>query len=171
MIGIYKITNTITGKYYIGSSKNIKDRIYRHFVALRNNKHKNKHLQASYNKYGWRVFESELVEECSLDKLVEREQFYLEAGNWSNMYNQTRIAYGGGSDVTTIEHVLLNLEGAVVDRFYSGRDLGRFLKSTQHNLYNVNTPQIVCKMYRIVTLEFFENNIDVIYSWPNSDEL
>ena len=30
--GIYKITNTITGEFYIGSSKNIRQRWYTHKI-------------------------------------------------------------------------------------------------------------------------------------------
>jgi predicted GIY-YIG superfamily endonuclease len=38
-IGIYKITNTINGKYYIGSSTRIEHRIQEHKCYLGQNKH------------------------------------------------------------------------------------------------------------------------------------
>ena len=37
MIGIYTITNSINGKIYVGYSKNIKSRLYKHKYELRNN--------------------------------------------------------------------------------------------------------------------------------------
>lgn len=50
--GIYYITNTINGKFYVGSSKNIKKRWARHIRDLNNNNHHNIYLQRSCNKYG-----------------------------------------------------------------------------------------------------------------------
>lgn len=49
---IYKIINTINGKIYVGSAKYFAGRKGEHYSMLRNNKHSNKHLQNSYNKYG-----------------------------------------------------------------------------------------------------------------------
>lgn len=77
--GIYKITNTINNKFYIGSSNNIKKRWNRHKMDLRNNKHKNTLLQNSYNKYGVDVFLFEIIEIISeYNMLLEREQYYLD---------------------------------------------------------------------------------------------
>lgn len=39
--GIYKISNKITGDYYIGSAVNIERRFYEHKNSLRSDKHKN----------------------------------------------------------------------------------------------------------------------------------
>lgn len=49
--GIYCIENTVTGKKYIGSSKNIFKRLKDHMYKLKKNVHPNKHLQSSFNKY------------------------------------------------------------------------------------------------------------------------
>lgn len=40
-IGVYKITNKITGKYYIGYSKNINKRLDEHKQTLKNGTHQN----------------------------------------------------------------------------------------------------------------------------------
>ena len=50
--GVYKITNEVTGKFYIGSSKDIDARFERHKTLLRTNNHVNTILQRSWNKYG-----------------------------------------------------------------------------------------------------------------------
>ena len=52
IIGIYKITNRINGKCYIGSSNNIKARWRNHKLELTNSTHKNKHLLNAWAKYG-----------------------------------------------------------------------------------------------------------------------
>lgn len=76
--GIYKILNTKNGKCYIGSAVYIATRIATHRSSLRKNKHQSRHLQASWNKYGGWFFEFIILERCEKDKLVEREQFYID---------------------------------------------------------------------------------------------
>lgn len=76
---IYKITCLINNKIYIGSAKIVQYRKHQHFVDLKNNKHCNKKLQRSYNKYGKENFIFEILEFVEdKSKLIEREQFYLD---------------------------------------------------------------------------------------------
>lgn len=49
--GVYKITNTINGNFYIGSSIRIRERWYEHKYLLNKGTHHSKHLQNSWNKY------------------------------------------------------------------------------------------------------------------------
>ena len=78
--GIYKITNIENGKIYIGSAYNLSNRMSTHKYTLRNNKHKNPHLQSAWNKYGEGKFLFEILEIVE-DKniLLEREQFYIDS--------------------------------------------------------------------------------------------
>ena len=78
MIGIYKIENTHTHKVYIGQSTNIESRWEHHLTALKHNKHRNAHLQNAWNKYGAECFTFSILEECSIDRLTEREQYYID---------------------------------------------------------------------------------------------
>ena len=171
MKGIYKITNIITNKYYIGSSNDIEDSLKRRFRELRNNRHPNKHLQSSYNKYGKDNFHSSILEEC--DNIIEREQFYIDSSNWNMLYNKTRKANGGGGDATSKEYVLLDLDGNVIDRFYSGRALRDFLnvKARDISYRVINTDNKFFGIYRVVSFDFFENNKDEIYKWKNYCEI
>jgi group I intron endonuclease len=77
--GIYKITNTINGKFYIGSSKNIEFRWNDHKQYLRGNYHVNPKLQNAWNKYGEDKFIFEILEETesSQEILFDRENYYL----------------------------------------------------------------------------------------------
>lgn len=75
--GIYKIINLINNKFYIGSSKNLKVRLWKHRSLLRHNKHYNLHLQNSWNKYGEDNFDYCIVETCDEEHQYEREQFYI----------------------------------------------------------------------------------------------
>jgi group I intron endonuclease len=76
--GIYVITNEITKKFYVGSAKNIKKRNISHFYALRGNTHDNSLLQNAFNKYGEKSFQFTILEFCEIDKLIEREQYYID---------------------------------------------------------------------------------------------
>jgi len=77
--GIYKITNLVNGKFYIGSSVNVKNRFSTHISELNSNTHGNIHLQRAWNKYGQDNFKFELIEIVEDNKLLlEREQFFLD---------------------------------------------------------------------------------------------
>lgn len=59
---IYKIVNTVNGKFYVGSTTNTRERFRVHRNRLRNNKHHCGHLQAAWNKYGENSFIFHVVE-------------------------------------------------------------------------------------------------------------
>ena len=78
-IGIYKITNSVNGKFYIGSSLKIEERWNYHQKHLNGNYHVNPKLQHAWNFYGGDKFEFSIIEEVvDVSKLFEREQFYLD---------------------------------------------------------------------------------------------
>jgi group I intron endonuclease len=79
--GIYKITNIINNKCYIGQSRNIKQRITNHFNQLKRNTHNNKYLQRSYNKYGKDNFINEILCHCPITSLSSNESFYIKNFN------------------------------------------------------------------------------------------
>jgi len=74
----YSITNTITGKKYVGQSTAYPHRWNRHKARLRNNTHESRSLQQDYNKYGKDAFVFEVLEEYPADTssklLLERER-------------------------------------------------------------------------------------------------
>lgn len=72
--GVYKITNTVNGHCYIGSSKDIYGRWKVHRSALERNKHHSPYLQRSYNKHGKSCFKFELMLCCDEKHLLFFEQ-------------------------------------------------------------------------------------------------
>lgn len=77
--GIYKITCTANNKIYIGSARDISNRIARHRTDLKNSKHHNILLQRAYHKYGSEKFIFEVLEVLqNLEELINREQHYLD---------------------------------------------------------------------------------------------
>lgn len=88
--GIYKIINIINNNYYIGSAKSIRKRLSLHITLLKKNKHHSKHLQNAWNKYGEESFKSEIIEECEIQYLIKKEQYYIDILN--PVYNSLKIA-------------------------------------------------------------------------------
>ena len=76
--GIYKITNTITGDFYIGSSKNIKSRWAHHKIPSTWNKYSNNPMYLDMRKYGVDKFVFELLAEVEESFLKEKEQYFIE---------------------------------------------------------------------------------------------
>lgn len=88
--GIYKITNTVNNKIYIGCASNIRTRVNGHLYDLRRNMHKNSYLQKSWNKYGESMFIFKVHELCNIEDLHMREHFWvttLDCLNKSIGYN------------------------------------------------------------------------------------
>ena len=75
MIGIYKITSP-TGKVYIGQSINIEKR-FKNYKVLQNCKGQFK-LYNSFLKYGINNHNFEIIEECNIDLLNERERYWQD---------------------------------------------------------------------------------------------
>ena len=76
--GIYKITNTITGDFYIGSSKNVKRRLASHKWPSKWNKCPNNPLYQDMQKYGVDKFAFEILAEVEIASLKETEQQFIE---------------------------------------------------------------------------------------------
>jgi group I intron endonuclease len=72
MIGIYKITKIENRKSYIGKSNDIERRFKEHQTKGKTSRIP---LDEAIEKYGINAFTYEIIEECSLDKLNEREQY------------------------------------------------------------------------------------------------
>lgn len=77
--GIYAILNETTGKIYIGSSINLRQRKNQHFRDLVKCRHPNEYLQQSFNKYSLDVFSFHVLEiVADKELLIPREQFYID---------------------------------------------------------------------------------------------
>lgn len=91
--GIYKITNKVNGKIYIGQSSNLIGRWVKHKNFLKNDNHHNRHLQAAWNKYGEDNFIFEVIEECDIDELDDKENYWINY--YDSYHNGYNLDYGG----------------------------------------------------------------------------
>ncbi|KLA21064.1 hypothetical protein B4078_5392 [Bacillus cereus] len=86
-IGIYKITNKLNGKCYIGQSINIPKRWENHKCMNGNHSYP---LYLAFKKYGIDNFSFEVLEYCSKEELEHKEYFYILLYDSTNHgYNQT----------------------------------------------------------------------------------
>lgn len=94
MAFIYKITNLLNGKIYIGQTRmTVKQRMYKHYS--RANQDDITGIDAAIKKYGKENFSVEILEECEEEKLDERERYYINLfSSYGNGYNLTL----GGQD-------------------------------------------------------------------------
>ena len=101
MASIYKITNLINNKIYIGETiQPISHRWNQHISAsLNKNRHDyNSPIHNAIRKYGDNNFIVELVEECDDNIRFERESYYIEfynSTNQANGYNLIKEGQGG----------------------------------------------------------------------------
>lgn len=92
MIGIYKITNIINKKIYVGSSNDVERRWKQHTRLLNNNKHHSIKLQCAWNKYKQDNFKFDIIEECDVNILHNREQYWIDTlDSFAKGYNCTAL--------------------------------------------------------------------------------
>lgn len=71
--GVYSFKNKISGKRYIGKAKCLYHRHWKHL----NGQSGAPKLENAVKKYGWDNFEFEILEECPIDLLEEREEYWI----------------------------------------------------------------------------------------------
>ena len=89
--GIYKITNKINNKAYIGQSIDIYERWSNHIRASHRINEKQYSLQKALNKYGIENFTFEIIEICSSTELNTKEEYWIQYyDTYNNGYNETK---------------------------------------------------------------------------------
>lgn len=96
--GIYLIRNTKNGLLYVGQSVNIKRRLSVHKNLLLKNKHANDYLQKQFNKYGVQSFSFEVLELCGINKLDEREKYWIKHYGSLERHNGYNLEGGGNAN-------------------------------------------------------------------------
>ena len=89
---IYKIYNDINNKLYIGKTlSTIEERFKQHCHDKTLRKCEKRPLYNAMNKYGEEHFHIELIEECDIDLLSQRECYWIEFyDTYHNGYNATK---------------------------------------------------------------------------------
>ena len=96
-IGIYKITNKINNKCYIGQSVNLESRIRSHKSMLKHHNEDNDLLNKATQKYGYENFEIEIIKYCKENELDFYEKYYINFYNSYKRQNGYNIELGGST--------------------------------------------------------------------------
>ena len=100
---IYKLTNTVNNKIYIGGTTETLDtRYHRHVVkALKGSEYP---LHKAIREYGESAFEKTIIEDCgSLERMNERENYWIATLSSTNPEIGYNAKSGGGIRFQTIE--------------------------------------------------------------------
>lgn len=78
---VYKLTNKINGKVYVGKANNPAERLTRHFSTAKtgyDRSHKYQYIHKAIAKYGKESFIFEIVDVCESEEMAyEREQYWI----------------------------------------------------------------------------------------------
>ena len=116
---IYKITNKINGKSYIGQTiQNVKERFYQHCATKCSQAVLNMAIHRAINKYGKSNFTIEVIEEVESTNLNDRERYWIRYyDSYNNGYNSTK---GGQDGIKLFKN--LDTE-SIVREYKSGKSL------------------------------------------------
>lgn len=106
MAFIYKITNDVNEKVYIGKTlRSVEKRWKEHIKDSKREHTENRPLYRAMNKYGIDNFHIETIEECSDELVEEREVFWIKEYNsfGKNGYNATI----GGDGKSYVDKLLI----------------------------------------------------------------
>lgn len=132
MAFIYKITNLVNNKCYIGKTeRTIKKRWKEH---LKNCKNLDLPLYRALNKYGIDKFQIEQLEECASEKVDDRETY------WITYYNSCEQGYnctlgGEGGLLYLPEEEIQN----IITRYINGERLDKLCQEYHHDYYPIRT--------------------------------
>lgn len=107
---IYKITNQVNGKGYIGKTIDSVEERWRHHksdanrLTIHGKAAQNRPLYSAINKYGIENFKIETIEECDISVLEDRERYWIEYyQTFKNGYNATI----GGDGRPYLDYILI----------------------------------------------------------------
>lgn len=128
---IYKIYNDINDKLYIGKTlSTIEERFKEYCHDKTSRKSEKRPLYNAMNKYGEEYFHIELIEECDIDLLSQRECYWIEFYNsYHNGYNATK----GGDGRQLYDY---NLIVELYDKGLTGKEIMEYLGCDQFVITN-----------------------------------
>lgn len=137
VIGIYKITNKLNNKIYIGQSNNIQRRFSEHQTKGSISRIP---VDVAIQKYGKENFSFEVIEECPLNELNEKESY------WINYYNSITDGYNcsiGGDFQSTGENngraILTEDDVKIIRRAYKSHKRRKDVYKLFENKISFNT--------------------------------
>ena len=137
MIGIYKITNQINNKIYIGQSQNISQRWKSHRSHYQKDDYP---IYRAMRKYGLENFTFEVIEECTLEELNDREKYWIKYYNSHNLLNGYNLTDGGNTScpVKLSKQQVLEIITLLSTSVLSQEEIGKKFNVSQRTISSIN---------------------------------
>jgi hypothetical protein len=137
LTNIYKITNSKTGKLYIGAtSKTLTERWNSHLRDARKDRCKNRPLYFAMNEYGIEYFSVDLIEQVASDISDIREQY------WIKFFDTSKIGYNyalGGKGRPEYDHeIILDLYNQGMSNVAISKQLNCCIETVRDTLMKYN---------------------------------
>lgn len=160
MVGIYKIQNLVNKKIYIGQSENISQRwkAHRNRPFNENSPQYDSPIYRAIRKYGLENFSFEVVEECEISELNEKEIYWIEfydSNNDKKGYNLTK----GGDAVTNgiLKHEqILEIYDLLENSKLPQAEIASLYGVSQRSISGINTGQTWVEVGRIYPIRSIE---------------
>lgn len=125
---IYKITNNVNNKIYIGKTiRSLKVRFKEH---LKDSNTEDNKLYRAMRKYGKENFSIEEIEEVTKEILSEREKFWIK--KYNSYYNGYNSTFGGDGESSTDEEKIIEL-------YRLGKTMKEISKITSHTQKTISS--------------------------------
>lgn len=140
MIGIYKIENLVNHKNYVGQSIHIERRWIEHCIPSSNSL-----ISKAIHKYGKENFSFQILEECTIEELDEKEMYYINKYNTltPNGYNISEYQNGVHAYYTNYnKDTLLAIIDKIKNTNESFSSIAQEFNLSERNLYYINKGEI-----------------------------
>lgn len=169
---VYQIKNVMNDKVFIAGGKNFKRHLKSLYQSLEKNLDRNpEELRHEYSIYGPEFFEVKILKRLynyDFNRLLEIKDHFIR--NTNRLYNVKLDSIGGGYEIISEPCYLITLNGKIYKEFPSIQSAYKSLNLKPHYA-GKNTPAVVGGKYRVVTKDFYKNNLDEIESWPHYTDL
>lgn len=99
--GIYMWVNSVNGKRYVGSSSDLQKRFSAYYSVAYLTKYNTTMIHRALLKYGYSAFSLHILEYCSPNDLIPREQYYIDL--YKPEYNILKVAGSSKGLIVTEE--------------------------------------------------------------------
>lgn len=136
MIGIYKITNLINNKCYIGQSVHIERRWTEHCFPSKTSK-----ISLAIQEFGKENFNFEILEECSIQELDKKEAYWIQYYN-SLTPNGYNVVDNTNSEITHYnfydKEIIDNIINDILNTSLSFLDISKKYNINISNISRIN---------------------------------